>query len=210
LVPGVSELCPNDLNLTSNSAWDAATGSTPWYQNCVPYSLTYNGNGNTGGSVPDSSITHTTEIVTVLGNIEALYKTDSSFAGWNTAANGSGTAYAGGDTFEVGTADVTLHAQWTTASGLPVRIFETSTGYADIQSAYDAAVDGQTIEAQDGLGGGVLLFNNPHNYNPFYLKLIGGYNATVPSFTTDTGATLVIGSIEIRSGSIEIDKIIIQ
>lgn len=50
----------------------------------------------------------------------------------------------------------------------------------------------------------------PHNYNPFYDKLRGGYNATVPPFTIATGATLVIGGIEIRSGSIEIDKIIIQ
>ncbi len=92
-----------------------------------------------------------------------------------------------------------------------MRILETLTDYANIQLAYNAALNGQTIQAQDGLGSPKpLLFNNPHNYDPFHVKIMGGYNATVPPFTTDTGATLVIGGIEIRKGSIEIEKIIIQ
>jgi len=35
LTPGASVLCPNDFNPTSNPDWDAATGVTPWYQNCA-------------------------------------------------------------------------------------------------------------------------------------------------------------------------------
>lgn len=37
---------------------------------------------------------------------------DYSFAGWNTSANGSGTAYAGGANYAFN-ADLTLYAQWT-------------------------------------------------------------------------------------------------
>ncbi len=149
--------------------------------------------------------------VAVLGNTGALYKIGDSFVGWNTAANGSGMSYVGGDTFTMGSANITLYAQWTTASTFPVRIAETLAGYPDIQYAYDDVLDGQTIEAQDGLGSqNPLILNNPHNYNPFYVRLRGGYNATVPPFTTDTGATLVTGSIEISKGTIEIEKIIIQ
>ena len=37
--------------------------------------------------------------VTVLGNTGSLVKTGYTFAGWNTAANGSGTAYAPAATF---------------------------------------------------------------------------------------------------------------
>ena len=211
-----THLCPNYLNHTSDPAWDAATGTTPWYQSCPAapptQSVTYNGNGNTGSAVPfDGSAYFPGMTVTVLGNTGALYKTGNSFVGWNTAADGSAMSYVGGDTFVMGAANMMLYAQWTTSSGSPVRIAETLAGYPDIQSAYNAAQDGQTIEAQDGLGSqNPLLFDNPHNYNPFSVKLSGGYNATVPSFTTDTGATLIIGSIEISSGSITIDKIIIH
>lgn len=35
LTPGHSYLCPNFLNDTPDSDWDAATGQSPWYTNCV-------------------------------------------------------------------------------------------------------------------------------------------------------------------------------
>jgi hypothetical protein len=35
------------------------------------------------------------------------------FTGWNTAADGSGDAYAPGSAFAVPASDITLHAQWT-------------------------------------------------------------------------------------------------
>ena len=78
------------------------------------HTVTYNGNTNTSGSVPtDGSKYHTTDTVTVLGNTGSLVRTGYTFAGWNTAANGSGTSYTGGDTFDIDSNDVTLYAQWT-------------------------------------------------------------------------------------------------
>ncbi len=212
LINGSSRLCPNSLNHAAVAAWDAATGVSPWFQECTTFIVTYDGNGSTGGSVPaDGNIYTTGQRVTVQGNTGALYKTGYSFDVWNTAADGSGTWYAGGDTFTIAEAGVTLYAQWTPASGYPVRILETDTGYPDIKSAYNDAANGQTIQAQEGLGSqDPLFFDNPHGYNPFYVKLIGGYNATIPPFTTNTGVTLVQGGIEIGKGSVEIDKIIIQ
>ena len=77
------------------------------------YTVTYNGNGATGGSVPvDSNKYLAGATVTVLGNSGSLVNTGYSFSGWNTAANGGGTAYAGGATFAMGSANVTLYAQW--------------------------------------------------------------------------------------------------
>jgi hypothetical protein len=77
------------------------------------FSVTYNGNGNTGGSVPvDGNAYAASATVTVLGNTGALVKTGNTFAGWNTAANGSGTAYAAAATFPIA-ANTTLYAQWT-------------------------------------------------------------------------------------------------
>ena len=48
----------------------------------VSYSVTYNGNGNSGGTVPtDSTIYTVGNSVTVLGQND-LYKTDYTFGGW--------------------------------------------------------------------------------------------------------------------------------
>ena len=80
-----------------------------------PCTLTYNGNGSTGGNAPaDANSPYTAGVtVTVLGNTGGLTKSGSyTFAGWNTAANGSGTNYAAGNTFAI-TAPLTLYAQWT-------------------------------------------------------------------------------------------------
>ncbi|GGG38259.1 hypothetical protein GCM10010976_07480 [Bizionia arctica] len=80
--------------------------------------VTYNGNGSTGGSVPtDSSSPYTSgDTVTVLGNTGSLTKTCSTFDGWNTVADGSGSVYILNDTFTI-TANTTLYAQWTTPTG---------------------------------------------------------------------------------------------
>lgn len=85
------------------------------------YSVTYTGNGSTGGSVPtDGNAYAAGATVTVLGNTGNLAKTGYTFAGWNTAANGSGTAYAGGAIFAMGSAHITLYAQWTQSIAQPM------------------------------------------------------------------------------------------
>ncbi len=74
--------------------------------------LTYDGNGNTGGSIPAEKITViVTSDVTVLDNTGALERNSDTFAGWNTAADGSGTDYAAGDAINMSD-DTTLYAKW--------------------------------------------------------------------------------------------------
>ena len=77
-------------------------------------SVTYNGNGNTSGSVPNDTNSPYKENaeVTVLGNTGNLAKTGCTFSGWNTQADGFGTNYAAGATFTI-TENTTLYAQWT-------------------------------------------------------------------------------------------------
>jgi len=78
------------------------------------FSVSYSGNTSTGGSVPTDGTAYVSgATVTVLGNTGTLVKTGSTFSGWNTAANGSGTSYAGAATFAMGSGNVTLYAQWT-------------------------------------------------------------------------------------------------
>ncbi|MFD2874989.1 InlB B-repeat-containing protein [Paenibacillus rhizoplanae] len=78
------------------------------------YTVTYNGNGSTGGTVPtDSNPYAQNATVTVLGNTGSLEKTGNTFTGWNTAADGTGAPYVANATFSMGAANVTLYAQWT-------------------------------------------------------------------------------------------------
>ncbi|MBS1760065.1 MAG: InlB B-repeat-containing protein [Bacteroidetes bacterium] len=79
------------------------------------YTITYSGNGNTGGTVPtDNNNYFSTASVTVLGNTGSLTKTGFNFNGWNTAADGSGTHYNPSATFTM-PANTTLYAEWAAA-----------------------------------------------------------------------------------------------
>jgi uncharacterized repeat protein (TIGR02543 family) len=77
------------------------------------YTLTYNANSPTTGTVPTSETGSGNK--TLATNSGTLAKTGYSFSGWNTQANGSGTHYATGATYNL-TADVTLYAEWTALS----------------------------------------------------------------------------------------------
>ena len=75
--------------------------------------VTYNANGATTGNVPtDNTEYNPNATVTVLGNTGNLERTGCTFAGWNTAADGSGTTYAANATFNI-SANTTLYAKWT-------------------------------------------------------------------------------------------------
>lgn len=76
------------------------------------YSVTYDDNGATSGSVPeDNNEYEENNEVTILDNTGSLTKVGHAFGGWNTQANGEGTNYSAGDTFEI-TANTTLYAKW--------------------------------------------------------------------------------------------------
>ncbi|WP_234993048.1 MULTISPECIES: InlB B-repeat-containing protein [unclassified Paenibacillus] len=83
------------------------------------YTVTYDGNGSTGGSVPaDGGSYEQGAAVQVYGNNGNLVKTGFTFAGWNTAADGTGTDYAAGAALRMGMQPVTLYAQWLSANTL--------------------------------------------------------------------------------------------
>ena len=75
------------------------------------YTVTYDGNGNDGGSVPvDSNTYNMGESVTVLGNTGGLTKAGRTFEGWSSSAF-AGTKN-GGDDFSMPGNNVTLYAVW--------------------------------------------------------------------------------------------------
>jgi uncharacterized repeat protein (TIGR02543 family) len=111
------------------------------------YTVTYDGNGNGAGTVPTDGNTYLQgATVTVLGNTGGLVKMGYNWTSWNTAANGSGTSYAPAATFAMGTANVTLYAQWTAKSYALTVLHGTGSGTYD--SAYAAAI-GVTAPGSD-------------------------------------------------------------
>jgi len=77
------------------------------------YTVLYAGNGSTGGNAPTDNAHYATgQSVTVLGNTGNLSQTGKTFVGWNTQPLGGGIGYAAGVSFTMGSANVTLYAQW--------------------------------------------------------------------------------------------------
>jgi len=76
------------------------------------YTVTYGRNSADSGTAPASDAGVPKDLITVQGNTGSLARTGYTFAGWNTAPDGTGTPYSEGDTFAV-TEDTTLYAQWT-------------------------------------------------------------------------------------------------
>jgi uncharacterized repeat protein (TIGR02543 family) len=77
------------------------------------YTVTYDGNGNSGGSVPvDTNRYSAGQPVTVLGNTGQLVRINYRFDGWNTQSDSSGTDVAVGSTYKMRESNVILYAKW--------------------------------------------------------------------------------------------------
>ena len=75
--------------------------------------LTYDANGGKGAIDPATGAAG--ERVTVAENV--FTRSNYNFTGWNTQANGRGTAYKPGDSFTLTDKDTVLYAQWSKNSG---------------------------------------------------------------------------------------------
>ena len=84
-----------------------ATLYAQWTRNL--YTVTFNANGGSG------TMTAETDNAPTALTLNAYTLTGYSFSGWNTAANGLGTAYPDGAIY-LFTTNATLYAQWTATS----------------------------------------------------------------------------------------------
>ena len=128
-----TQLC-NAYGLNPDSCGNAVIDIyAQWTPNT--YSVVFNGNGATGGSTATQNFTYDVAQNLRANGFQQAYTVTyeqndgsaatsgiatSTFAGWNTAANGSGTAYSNQQSVKNFTATnggtVTLYAQWTPGS----------------------------------------------------------------------------------------------
>ncbi len=139
--------------------------STMLYAKWLPaHSVSYDGNGSTGGSAPiDAGSPYALPAnVTVLGNTGNLVKTGHTFAGWNTKQDGDGTAYQAGDKFNI-TSDTTFYAQW----------FETPppTDNRTHPAPIEVQPDQRFPVTASGASGEVLIENASGTELPVYINL---------------------------------------
>ncbi|TVQ21603.1 MAG: hypothetical protein EA382_13320, partial [Spirochaetaceae bacterium] len=96
--------CPDDSLFASLVHEDSENGLRT-------YAVTYDGNGATSGTVPETQTKTEGIDLVILGNTGDLTRMGDDFAGWNTSSDGSGTDYAGGAVYSDDT-DLTLYAKW--------------------------------------------------------------------------------------------------
>ena len=171
-------------NINCNSS----SSSTP----VVPsnYNVTYFGNTSTSGIPPvDASSPYTGGTsVTILGNSGSpvLAKTGYQFAGWNTAADGSGTNYVGGNTFTIN-ANTTLYAQW--IIGGTRLVYNANSGGSG--TAPSSSGTSYTAFSTQPVVGNTGPFTNVNGY------IFGGWN----TFSNGGGISYPVGSNIIMPGA---------
>ena len=116
------------------------------------YAITYNANGGSGSTPTDSRTYLDGQSATILGNTTGMTNGTKSFAGWNTAADGSGDAYATGETLLMSGA-TTLYAVWSDSYTITYNKNTTGspTGTAPVDNNTYVTGDIATIETQGAL-----------------------------------------------------------
>lgn len=155
---------------SSKGSWTGATvtaSATVSIPALVPATITFNANGGSG-TVPSAISTYVGVANTIPSN--SLTRTGYTFNGWNTASDGSGTAYATGSTITP-TGDVTLYAQWKTTYVKP-----------EIQNLL-------AFRTADASGGASPTVTSTGTTGFCKFQLVGGANYTLTSATVQFGTT---------------------
>lgn len=125
------------------------SANTILYAQWVPavYAVAYVGNQNTSGSLPlGQSYSAGAQGITIETNSGALERAGYEFTGWNTAPDGSGTAYAAGSVGVTFANDTVLFASWFQLPPPPRReIYSQSTFVADPIVATRLVIKGQLL-----------------------------------------------------------------
>lgn len=89
------------------------------------YTVTYYGNGSTGGVPPEDFTYYEPGDTVFVAGTGTMIRAGWAFDGWNTQEDGEGTMFQPDDTFAIGPAGVDLHAAWqlNPSTGKHVRVF---------------------------------------------------------------------------------------
>ncbi len=122
-----------------------------FYARWIPaFAVTYNGNGNTGGTVPvDAERYVAGSAVRAAVNTGVLVNSGRHFTGWNTSADGSGDDRGAGGTFTMGSSDIILYAKWS-SSPVTYNGNGSTGGVVPVDPAYYSQGDIVTVKSNTG------------------------------------------------------------
>ncbi|MGC1239829.1 MAG: G1 family glutamic endopeptidase, partial [Acidimicrobiales bacterium] len=174
------------------------------------YTVTFNANGGTGSmsAETDSSPTPLTS--------NAFANAGDAFNGWNTAADGSGTAYANDATYAFA-ASVTLYAQWTVNSAPSITLQPASQVLESGRTAtFTASATGTptpsvqwNVSINDGSSWSVITgatsatysvtitpFDNGYEYEAIFTNVNGSATTTAAQLTVATTSSNWSGYVD--------------
>ncbi|MGL6200676.1 MAG: pectate lyase-like adhesive domain-containing protein [Lachnospiraceae bacterium] len=125
------------------------------------YTVTYTGNGENSGTVPEGDAGVPNDFITIKDNTGSLARYGYTFGGWNTSADGTGKTYQPDEPF-IFTNNTTLYAQW-------------------VPDKY--TVSGTLIDIPELSGQPVSYTLNGGDANIVYTDSNGSYTITVPHGT---------------------------
>ena len=108
--------------------------------------LTYDANGGEGAI--DSATGVAGESMTVAEN--GFTRNDYTFTGWNTQADGKGTAYKPGDSFTLTETDTVLYAQWSKNAPAQVNVSYDANGGTGTMKSITGDVGSKIVIEQNG------------------------------------------------------------
>ena len=108
--------------------------------------LTYDANGGEGAI--DSATGAAGESVTVAENV--FTRNNYTFTGWNTQADGKGTAYKPGDSFTLTDEDTVLYAQWSKNAPAQVNVSYDANGGTGTMESITGDVGSKIVIEQNG------------------------------------------------------------
>ena len=172
--PQKGQKCIFEYNASGYKGFGTQTSNTGSLTITRLYTITYNGNGHTGGTVPAAIDKKHGTSITLSSSTPT--RTGYTFAGWNTKQNGTGTTYAKGATYSTN-ADVTLYAKWTANTYTVTFNKQSGTGGTNsVTATYDATMPSATMPTRTG-----------YTFNGYFDATSGGtkyYNANGTSART--------------------------
>lgn len=169
------------------------------------YTVRYDGNGNTGGDMPEDSAAYEAGAsADVLGNTQDLVRSGFVWSSWNTNPDESGTVVTGGSSIPIDSGDITLYADWSRwtnqfgVSGSIVRGYCAGVdayGNSYVAGSTNGALPGQTLSGA-GSTDAFVVKRGPAG-NVIWIRQFGGgaSGSTTGTcmFVDETGTCYVAG-----------------
>lgn len=162
-----------------------------FYYTANPYNVYYMANGGSGTMTDENNPYTYMDKVTV--KVNGFTRSGYSFNGWNTMANGSGTARTVGATFSMPAEDVTLYAQW---SSIPI-----STTYS---MSLTKTANATTVDVGDTITYTLVLRNTGDGTltNVTVADPLAGFSEVVTSLAPGATRTFTVNYIPLVAGTL--------